>query len=80
MQLPLTKTGYDTNIMEWEKKKRQEDKIVMQTRLPGETDASNILGSEGILLKKKKEQSHTDRIYFMCALDGTWDHSGYTVH
>lgn len=30
----------------------------MQTRLPGETDASNILGSKGILLKKKKKKNH----------------------
>lgn len=50
------------------KKKRQEDKIVMQTRLPGETDASNILGSEGILLKKKKKNKATQTEYTLCVL------------
>lgn len=43
-------------------KKRQEDKIVMQTRLPGETDASNILGSKVNLLKRKKKKKKNKAI------------------
>lgn len=34
----------------------------MQTRLPGETDASNILGSKGNLLKRKKKQQKNKAI------------------
>lgn len=61
MQSPLTKTGYDTKIMEWrKKKKREEDKTVMQTRLPGETDASNTLGSKGFRSEKRNQAILTE--------------------
>lgn len=42
------------------KKKGEEDKTVMQTRLPGETDASNTLGSKGIRLEKRNQAILTE--------------------
>lgn len=42
------------------KRKDQEDKTVMQTRLPGGTDASNVLGSKGIHLEKRNQAVLTE--------------------
>lgn len=76
VQLPLTKTGYDTKIMEWKKKKnqqkKQEDKTVMKTRLPGETDASNTLGSKGIRLEKRNQAILTEyTVHILWRVRGT---------
>lgn len=47
--------------MKW-KKKKEKDKTVMQTRLPGKTDASNTLGSKGICLEKRTQAVLTEYI------------------
>lgn len=59
------------------KKKGEEDKTVMQTRLPGETDASNTLGSKGIRLEKRNQAILTE--YAVHTLEGAGDHSQYAV-
>lgn len=67
MWLLLTKSGCDTKTMEWGKKKKA------RTRLPGETNASNILGSKEFCLEKIKP-GHTEYVYMcMCTLEGAGD-------
>lgn len=65
-----------------EKKKKEKDKTVMQTRLPGKTDASNTLGSKGICLEKRTQAVLTEYItqLYTAYSQWLWRVSGSTMN